>query len=142
MRKVTENRNCPYCLSLIDTEEERIRCPKCGVIHHIDCWKANGSCSVYGCDGWAVWDSQITERLAPEDASNYDLTDTPANASQDREIVRCIECGIEVRRGQLTCFNCRRKNAGNYYFDNCAGPCMLFLCGVIGIITLIAKALS
>lgn len=142
MRKVTENRNCPYCLSMIDINEEKIRCPKCGVMHHTDCWKANGSCSVYGCDGWAIWTNQITERVAPDTVSNVDLTKAGSVASRNQEVVRCIDCGVEVKPGQVTCWSCRRRNAGNYYFDNCAGPTILVLCGVISIITLVVKTLT
>lgn len=142
MKKVTDNHNCPYCLSSIDTDEKQIRCPKCGVIHHADCWKANGSCSVYGCDGWAVWTNQINNKVAPDTVSNVDLTKASNSMSKKNEVVRCIDCGEEVRPGQVTCWNCRRKNAGNYYFDNCAGQCFLFLFGVISLITLLVKTLT
>lgn len=140
MRTANDNRNCPYCLSPIERAEEKVRCPKCGVIHHSDCWKANGSCSVYGCDGWAVWTDRISESIAPDTESGVEVSESDARVAAPKEIVRCIECGKEIRQGAIICLSCRRKGS-NHYFDNCFGPSIIVLGGMIGAITALVKAL-
>jgi predicted RNA-binding Zn-ribbon protein involved in translation (DUF1610 family) len=141
MSQVKENRNCPYCLSPVEEQDERVRCPRCGVVHHADCWKTNGSCSVYGCDGWAQWNAEITERIAPSSKQQVEVS---AVASQPREAEqppRCINCGRPVKPGHLLCFRCRKPSLA-YKFDNCSGPTVVLLCGIAGIVALIVKALT
>ena len=41
---------CPYCMMQINSEDDYITCPKCGIPHHRDCWDENGGCTTYGCD--------------------------------------------------------------------------------------------
>jgi hypothetical protein len=139
MRQVKENRNCPYCLSPVEPGEERVRCPKCGVIHHADCWKANGSCSVYGCDGWAVWSSQISEKLAPAAEGALEVTGSEPAAS-GRQATLCIKCGQPVRRNQLVCWKCRHATGEVHYLENCFGPAVVALIGVAGVVSLVVKA--
>lgn len=137
MSKPRENKNCPYCLSPIGKNDEIIRCPECGVIHHAECWKTNGKCSVYGCDGFQAWNNQISEKIAPKLGTKIDIDASTAKSTE----VRCMECGQPVKPGQLTCWECRRKqNFG--FFENCTGPSVVILCGLVGIITLIVKALT
>ena len=140
MRKVKENRNCPYCLSPVEPDEERVRCPKCGVVHHADCWKANGSCSVYGCDGWAVWSSQIADRLAPGAQETVEVAGSDAAAPARGEPVRCIKCGTPVRGNQLACWRCRHSAGEAHYLENCFGPSVLIIAAATAVITLIVKA--
>lgn len=141
MRKPKENKNCPYCLSPVGADEDKVRCPKCGVVHHADCWRTNGSCSVYGCDGWALWSSEITERLAPEAEEQVEVSSAAATKAAVREKVRCINCGREIKPGRLLCGRCGRSGLA-YRFDNCFGPSVILVCGVTGIITLIVRALT
>ena len=49
----TESDVCPYCLSRIRADEPTIACPKCGIVHHRDCWFDNEGCTTYGCDAVA-----------------------------------------------------------------------------------------
>jgi hypothetical protein len=141
MRKPKENKNCPYCLSPVEPDEERVRCPKCGVIHHADCWKANGSCSVYGCDGWAVWSSAISDKVAPQTRESVEIIPVEAGAEAAKEVCRCIQCGAEVRKGQMKCYKCIAR-WDNHFFDNCSGPSVLFIGSVVGIAVIIIRALS
>ncbi len=124
MRKTQETRNCPFCLDAVLASQEQVRCPKCGVAHHADCWKANGRCSVYGCDGWAVWNQAISERIAPA-AEEAVLVDNPSKEKQP-EAFRCIKCGAPVGPKQVVCWECR-KNERRYWFENCTGPVVLGL---------------
>ncbi len=41
---------CGVCSKALAEGERIFRCDKCGVLHHLDCWKYFGSCAVYGCD--------------------------------------------------------------------------------------------
>lgn len=141
MRRPRENRNCPYCLSPIEENEERIRCPKCGVTHHAECWRANGKCSVYGCDGWALWSSEIAERITPAADAEIDVTEQRGRAKQKNETTRCMECGGPVRPDQLVCWNCRRRhNEGRW--ENCLGPSMVMVGGVIWGLVEVIRALT
>lgn len=138
---VNESSNCPYCLSPIEESEVSIRCPKCGVVHHAECWKANGSCSVYGCDGWAEWSQEIVDKVAPNVGCEVELSVEDTNKTAVKEILRCIECGKEVGQGQLICWDCSRKR-NKHYFDNCFGAGVLLLGGFIAITTAIIKVLT
>ena len=141
MRKAKENLNCPFCLSPVEPNEERVRCPRCGVIHHADCWKTNGRCSVYGCDGWAVWSSEIADRLAPIPREAVEVTESAAVAPAQKEVRRCIKCGTPVGRNQLVCWRCRHTAGEAHYMENCFGPAVLTLAGATAIVTLVVKAL-
>ena len=39
---------CAYCMNGLDYEGAP-RCPRCEARHHLDCWRANGGCAVFGC---------------------------------------------------------------------------------------------
>lgn len=40
---------CPYCLAGFQPGDEIGSCPKCQATYHLECWKENGGCAVYGC---------------------------------------------------------------------------------------------
>lgn len=40
---------CPYCRFPIKSGEAVQICPSCGEPHHLECWRENGGCTVYGC---------------------------------------------------------------------------------------------
>jgi DNA-directed RNA polymerase subunit RPC12/RpoP len=133
--------NCPYCLSKVEESQPSVKCPKCGVVHHAECWKANGSCSVYGCDGWADWTSEINERVAPSAAREVELSVEDTTRTATKETYRCIECGKEVGKGQLVCWDCNRKKE-RHYFDSCFGAGVILIGGFIAITTIIVKVLA
>lgn len=137
MRSTNESSNCPYCLSPIESREEAIRCPKCGVMHHAECWKSNGRCSVYGCDGWAIWNRQISDRIAPPAAGRIVIAPTDLTDESDQPL-RCIKCGRPVKRNQITCAHCRFTARDNRFLENCLGPAVVvFSIGASGIFFLI-----
>jgi hypothetical protein len=106
MEKAKESPICPYCLSPIEENEEFILCPVCGVAHHAECWRMNGKCSVYGCDGWQAWDADIADRIAPRLNGEIDLeADNLELAPRAYDGPVCMECGKPVRRGQLPASN-------------------------------------
>lgn len=39
---------CAYCLKGLD-HDSAPRCPTCDSRHHLDCWRSNGGCAVFGC---------------------------------------------------------------------------------------------
>lgn len=140
MRVNRENRNCPYCLSPIAEHEERVRCPKCGVVHHAECWRTNGQCSVYGCDGWAQWNADIAEKISPAEPEAVEIADTRPRSKREPETARCIECGATVHANQMLCGNCRRRQPSERW-QNCAGPSVLLVGGVVWLICLTVRAL-
>ncbi len=138
----TENRNCPFCLCPIENNEDKVRCPKCGVAHHAECWRANGSCSVYGCDGWALWNDQISSRFTPETyADSVEIDPYSNDAEPAHEVVRCIICGTIVKPGKLHCFRCMYRHP-KYLFENCFGPSILIIFGFVGTVVAIVKAIT
>src|SRR5262245_29915260 len=42
---------CPFCRENLHNTTSIAACSVCHTVHHISCWKENGSCSVYGCRG-------------------------------------------------------------------------------------------
>src|SRR5512140_1292554 len=42
---------CPYCQTPIAAGAEVVVCPDCGTTHHAECWRENGRCTTFGCDG-------------------------------------------------------------------------------------------
>lgn len=137
MSTPTESRNCPYCLNPVTPEEDRIRCPKCGVTHHAECWKTYGKCSVYGCDGWAAWSDTIGDKIAPPAQDAVIIDDKPRQPQPERNL--CIRCGVEVGQSQLLCRSCWWKSK-RYWMESCTGPSLLVLAGVVGGIAWIVRA--
>ena len=141
MRLRKQSPNCPYCLGPVGPKDEKVRCPRCGVVHHADCWKTNGSCSVYGCDGWAVWNSEVADRIAPDTSSRIEVSRSAAVEVKTKETVRCIKCGVQIAPGHMLCLNCWRKSP-NHWFDNCTGPALLMVAAVLGITMLLMRTLT
>lgn len=140
MKRAKESVNCPYCLSPIEDDEEQIRCPVCGVAHHAECWHANGKCSVYGCDGWQAWSGPIADKIAPKIAGDIDIdaAGTERSASGVSAEALCMDCGKPVKRGQLVCGRCKRGDRPGW-LENCTGPSVIILGGLIAIVSLIVK---
>jgi hypothetical protein len=46
----SEGPECGYCAVALSPGEERQTCRSCGIAHHIDCWRAAGSCTTFGCE--------------------------------------------------------------------------------------------
>jgi len=143
MRKAKESANCPYCLSPIEDDAERVRCPVCGVAHHAECWRTNGKCSVYGCDGWQTWSGAIADKIAPKIASEIDIdgAETERSTSGVSAGPLCMDCGKPVRRGQLVCGRCKRGGWPGW-LENCVGPSVIILGVLIAIVSLIVKGLN
>jgi hypothetical protein len=40
---------CPYCKSGLADSSLLAICEACRTAHHLDCWKANNQCSIFGC---------------------------------------------------------------------------------------------
>jgi hypothetical protein len=142
MAKTKESANCPFCLDPIEDKVNYILCPLCGVKHHADCWKTNGKCAVHGCDGSLAWSGAIGDKIAPKIKSSIDIETTERSApAAVKETPLCIDCGKPVGPGQLVCRDCGRKRPA-HCFENCSGPSILILGGIIAIFTLILKGLS
>ncbi len=105
----SEPGKCPYCLGNIGESDERVRCPRCGSSHHRECWKANGKCAVYGCDGAALWDESIAEKIAPRVDATVELSQPKSSVEADRPSMRCFACGEVADEKHLLCWNCRVK---------------------------------
>lgn len=143
MRKAKETANCPYCLSPIEGDAEQIRCPVCGVAHHAECWRTNGKCSVYGCDGWQAWSGAISDKIAPRIAAEIDIdtTDTRRSTQGASDCPLCIECGKPVKPGRLVCHGCGQSWRPSW-MENCAVTGAIMLGVFVAIVSLVVKGLS
>ena len=106
--------------------------------HHAECWRANGKCSVYGCEGWQAWSSAINDKIAPRiaDKIDVDIRGTERRAVTDNPL--CIDCGKPVGQGELVCASCRRRSRPAF-LENCLGPSVILLGGIVGLAMLLAK---
>src|SRR5437660_257790 len=43
------DQRCPFCRSCLEEAKRAHECPQCKTASHIDCWRMQGGCSVYGC---------------------------------------------------------------------------------------------
>jgi hypothetical protein len=106
-----------------------------------------------------MWGAKIAKRIAPKVARSVDLEESVFNRLDEggqeqgrqtrvvgnshrevRDSERCMKCGAAVPPGTLLCFKCRRSD--NHFWENCSGPALLFLGGVVGAVTLVVKALT
>lgn len=68
-------KNCPYCQTPIKPGAEIKECPACGIVHHLDCWIANGNkCTTFGCDGK---DRVVVPDTASSPATNVNGSSSP-----------------------------------------------------------------
>jgi TM2 domain-containing membrane protein YozV len=92
---------CPYCQTGFRQEERFRECPQCHMPHHEDCWRENGGCTTFGCNG------QPTARPAPAPPGDW-----PPAADSDHielsldDLSRCAACGEEISVWDETCRRC------------------------------------
>ena len=41
---------CPVCMEVVSEGKARV-CPRCGTVHHVECWDFQGGCGRYACEG-------------------------------------------------------------------------------------------
>ncbi|MGC8863033.1 MAG: RING finger protein [Armatimonadota bacterium] len=154
--RTKKNTSCPYCLGPMADAVETVTCPRCGTVHHAECWRDNGRCSVHGCDGWVVWSNRIGKRLAPQAPDNFELSrqelDSPRGPGPalaggvadpvDNAEYRCIECGGPVPKNKLVCASCRLTIGNTHFLENCFGPSVILLAGFAGIVVLVVRAVT
>jgi pyruvate/2-oxoglutarate dehydrogenase complex dihydrolipoamide acyltransferase (E2) component len=61
-------RTCPYCRFPLKEGSPIQECSYCHTVHHGDCWRENGGCSVGGCTGAPT---QVTQAFATPPPSAY-----------------------------------------------------------------------
>lgn len=44
---ISSGAHCPTCAQTV--EGAAVRCPRCSVVSHSDCWSFQGGCGIYGC---------------------------------------------------------------------------------------------
>lgn len=45
----TVKRTCPFCREVIAYPSTALACNHCDTYHHLECWRANDGCSLFGC---------------------------------------------------------------------------------------------
>lgn len=87
-----QSRTCAICLSPIESMADETECPACHAVYHLECWKENGGCAVYGC-------TQVTpteKRQAIEIPVSY----------WGQENKNCPNCGKEILAAAVRCRHC------------------------------------
>lgn len=118
---------CPYCLSPVDSSEQRVTCDSCGAVYHQECWFENDGCCVGNC-------SQVTRHLEvdilPEQGDLLVLTresvESAIQHKPERKWNPCLRCGRHVPEGDLYCRNCTPEPEGSQDAKN-LGPILIML---------------
>jgi len=70
---------CPYCRAAFEPEDEVVTCPACGTVHHGDCLRDNGGCTVFGCSQAPVEEPRIS--VSSQDVARPNGTPAAANGN-------------------------------------------------------------
>ena len=41
--------NCPYCMAILEKDDQVVLCKNCKVAHHFECWNLYSGCTTLGC---------------------------------------------------------------------------------------------
>ncbi len=82
---------CPYCRTTIEANAPAVVCPQCGIPHHEDCWRENGRCTTFGCQGRAT-------------SATFPTPGADLRYVNDRP---CPVCGFLMRPYETSCPYCR-----------------------------------
>ena len=98
MNDSVTGKNCPYCSTPIKENRSAVICSECGMPHHEECWRENGGCTTFGCQGKALTSREgelraLTPNLA-HSTSTSELSmapsypaDRPSRGSKRRPVV-------------------------------------------------------
>ncbi len=96
--KLAVGAKCPYCQTKVRRGELIKICPFCGLPHHWECWRENGGCTTYGCEG-TLQDRGVDPAAAARRAVTGDEPTTRVcrNCHQEHEYrdVVCPHCGYK-----------------------------------------------
>lgn len=96
----TDSGRCAFCASSLPLDGTGIhRCSRCKTPHHIECWKENGGCGVFGCSP------------APRNSGGSNL---PAARSKGPDEKFCSECAAVIRAKAVICPSCGCAQPGFY----------------------------
>jgi|GEM_PF-372327 hypothetical protein len=67
---------CPYCHTIIKSDQPYVICKQCGIAHHLVCWQVKG-CTTFGCSN----DNQIHEDTQTESCQAF-----VSNSTEEKQI--------------------------------------------------------
>ncbi len=106
---------CPFCKTVISSDDEIMVCPACDTPHHKACWDENKGCTTSGC---SEQHNDIAQETNPADVCKNcgailengqgfcPKCGTPKNVP-DKNI--CAKCGAEITEGNEFCSKCGHK---------------------------------
>jgi predicted amidophosphoribosyltransferase len=120
---------CPYCQTAIKRGEWIKVCPFCGVPHHWECWRENGGCTTYGCEGTLVDRGVDPARQARAAVSGA----SPVVAARP-----CPKCGARFPVTEARCPKCGRERTADLLvsYRTSAPSQVTFFLGLIGLAVL------
>ncbi|HEU4387268.1 MAG TPA: RING finger protein [Blastocatellia bacterium] len=83
---------CSICQCQIAPQEQSASCPTCKTAYHLDCWRENGGCAIYGCPSVP----QTEHRESIEIPASY----------WGQENKTCPSCRQVILAAALRCRNC------------------------------------
>ena len=89
---------CPFCKGEIKEDDIIVKCSKCDMPHHRDCWVENQGCTTFGCDGTI----QSADAAVPAQDFDIDVADNGQAAPE----IFCTRCGTAIPAGDAFCTRC------------------------------------
>jgi hypothetical protein len=86
---------CPYCRFPIKSGEAVQICPSCGVPHHLDCWRENGGCTVYGCRSSPAMAAAAPAAAAPPPVAAWPSPGAYQSGGLPREALALLEAELD-----------------------------------------------
>ena len=97
-RSQVTGKTCPYCQVPLKSGEESFNCPKCETPHHLECWRENNGCTVFGCNASETFTPSIDlssyERSTSTSATNTSIPQGPIKSYLAHAILVTLFCCI------------------------------------------------
>lgn len=94
--------NCPFCQTPIKSGVPVVKCAKCDIVHHADCWRENGNCcTTFGCSGTSASRSEERNQvhpsvLTPISRTNFPDVQPPSPPSSSPKLIWSVVIAVGI----------------------------------------------